>query len=106
MGGSATLRGTGTLWARKPLCRSCMGAVKQVATLFPHLRLDVSVGSLCSDGGANSCAASSTTSLPRGSSSGAAVPELTPRQDVVSPWLEPRGPPCSHGSACRLCVST
>lgn len=39
--------GTGTLWSRKPLCRSCLGAVQQVRVLFPLLRLSVSVGAAC-----------------------------------------------------------
>lgn len=37
---------TGTLWSRKPLCASCLSAVRQVRTLFPHLDLTVSVGAL------------------------------------------------------------
>jgi hypothetical protein len=40
------LEGTGTLWSRKPLCASCLGAVAQVRRLFPRLRLTVSVGAL------------------------------------------------------------
>eukprot|EP00927_Polykrikos_kofoidii_P037961 TRINITY_DN32185_c0_g1_i1.p1 TRINITY_DN32185_c0_g1~~TRINITY_DN32185_c0_g1_i1.p1 ORF type:complete len:711 (+),score=115.23 TRINITY_DN32185_c0_g1_i1:249-2135(+) len=41
-----TLAGTGTLWSRKPLCRSCLEAVNQVQELFPKLSLKVSVGAM------------------------------------------------------------
>lgn len=44
--GAATWEGTGTLWSRKPICSSCLGAVRQLAALFPNLQLSVSVGSL------------------------------------------------------------
>jgi len=42
----SSMEGTGTLWSRKPLCASCLGAVSQVRALFPRLRLTVSVGAL------------------------------------------------------------
>lgn len=42
----SSLEGTGTLWSRKPLCASCLGAVSQVRAIFPRLRLTVSVGAL------------------------------------------------------------
>eukprot|EP00929_Paragymnodinium_shiwhaense_P100325 TRINITY_DN62577_c1_g2_i1.p1 TRINITY_DN62577_c1_g2~~TRINITY_DN62577_c1_g2_i1.p1 ORF type:complete len:748 (-),score=124.36 TRINITY_DN62577_c1_g2_i1:104-2347(-) len=44
------LRGTGTLWSRKPLCRSCLGAVQQVCGLYPNLKLNVTVGSISPSG--------------------------------------------------------
>lgn len=44
--GSATWEGTGTLWSRKPICGSCLGAVRQVAALFPNLQITVSEGSV------------------------------------------------------------
>jgi hypothetical protein len=45
--------GSGSLWSRKPLCRSCLGAVQQVISIFPSLRLSVSAGRVCScDNGA------------------------------------------------------
>mmetsp|Transcript_48092 Transcript_48092/g.127324 ORF Transcript_48092/g.127324 Transcript_48092/m.127324 type:complete len:411 (-) Transcript_48092:310-1542(-) len=40
---STSWEGTGRLWSRKPLCRSCIGAVDQVRAFFPRLRLTVSV---------------------------------------------------------------
>eukprot|EP00933_Yihiella_yeosuensis_P061280 TRINITY_DN64085_c0_g1_i1.p1 TRINITY_DN64085_c0_g1~~TRINITY_DN64085_c0_g1_i1.p1 ORF type:complete len:422 (-),score=88.11 TRINITY_DN64085_c0_g1_i1:92-1357(-) len=33
-----------TLWSKKPLCRSCAGAVRQVEAKFPKLRLKIEVG--------------------------------------------------------------
>lgn len=44
--GPATWEGTGTLWSRKPICGSCLGAVRQVAALFPNLQITVSAGSV------------------------------------------------------------
>lgn len=44
--GPSAWEGTGTLWSRKPLCASCLGAVRQVRALFPRLRLAVSVGAI------------------------------------------------------------
>jgi len=41
---SSTWKGTGRLWSRKPLCRSCLGAVRQLGLRFPHLQLEVVVG--------------------------------------------------------------
>eukprot|EP00931_Biecheleriopsis_adriatica_P042739 TRINITY_DN2437_c0_g1_i1.p1 TRINITY_DN2437_c0_g1~~TRINITY_DN2437_c0_g1_i1.p1 ORF type:complete len:577 (+),score=125.16 TRINITY_DN2437_c0_g1_i1:25-1731(+) len=41
---ASSWEGSGTLWSRKPLCASCLGAVAQVRQLFPRLRLTVSVG--------------------------------------------------------------
>ncbi|CAK0796941.1 unnamed protein product [Prorocentrum cordatum] len=35
---------TATLWSKKPLCRSCAGAVRQVQGRFPLLKLEVVVG--------------------------------------------------------------
>lgn len=32
------------LWSKKPLCRSCAGAIRQVEGLFPKLRLKVRIG--------------------------------------------------------------
>lgn len=37
-------RGFGRLWSRKPLCRSCAGAVRQLGSRFPWLSLEVVVG--------------------------------------------------------------
>jgi hypothetical protein len=37
-------QGSGRLWSRKPLCRSCAGAVRQLSSIFPQLSLEVSVG--------------------------------------------------------------
>jgi hypothetical protein len=45
-------RGKATLWSKKPLCRSCAGAVKQVEGRFPNLSIDVQVG----ENGPNGCA--------------------------------------------------
>jgi len=53
--GGARWEGTGTLWSRKPLCASCLGAVAQVRTLLPKLRLSVSVGSRGSYGAPDRC---------------------------------------------------
>mmetsp|Transcript_97612 Transcript_97612/g.246255 ORF Transcript_97612/g.246255 Transcript_97612/m.246255 type:complete len:171 (+) Transcript_97612:1-513(+) len=50
---------TGTLWSRKPLCASCLGAVRQVRGMFPQLDLSVSVGALSSSENGGSCAVSS-----------------------------------------------
>lgn len=36
--------GSGRLWSRIPLCRSCAGALDQVALRFPKLKLEVLVG--------------------------------------------------------------
>merc|ERR1712032_1322970 len=36
--------GSGELWSKKPLCRSCAGAVKQLEKRFPRLKLAVFVG--------------------------------------------------------------
>jgi len=35
---------SGRLWSRKPLCRSCAGAVSQIRKRFPTLHLEVAVG--------------------------------------------------------------
>lgn len=37
-------KGSGRLWSRKPLCRSCAGAVRQLRLRFPQLELEVLVG--------------------------------------------------------------
>lgn len=39
-----TWRASGVLWTKKPLCRSCAGAVRQVQAIFPLLTLKVLVG--------------------------------------------------------------
>lgn len=36
--------GSARLWSRKPLCRSCAGAVQQLRSRYPRLSLDVVIG--------------------------------------------------------------
>lgn len=43
---STYVAATGTLWSRKPLCSSCLGAIAQVRRMFPQLELSVSVGAV------------------------------------------------------------
>jgi len=38
-----SMRGTGVLWSKRPLCKSCAGAVQQLLEMFPNLSLDVVV---------------------------------------------------------------
>merc|ERR1711988_1064307 len=41
---AASWEGRGVLWSKKPLCRSCAGAVQQLKTLCPRLTLDIIYG--------------------------------------------------------------
>jgi hypothetical protein len=43
-GPAAVVNATAALWSKKPLCRSCSGAVKQLLQRFPTLSLRVDVG--------------------------------------------------------------
>lgn len=56
------------LWSKKPLCRSCAGAVAQVQERFPHLQLEVVVGEPIAD------AAAEKSMLDAGTTSCAVVP--------------------------------
>lgn len=40
----AAWTGSGVLWSKKPLCRSCIGAVRQLEAQLPGLKLQVVVG--------------------------------------------------------------
>jgi len=51
----AAWSGSGVLWSRKPLCRSCVGAVQQVRERLPRFRLEVVVGEADMDDPSAAC---------------------------------------------------
>jgi len=66
------------LWSKKPLCRSCAGAVQQVQRLFPTLSLHVEVG----DPNAAANDAASGASSSSGVSTSASSPKAAPKGDA------------------------
>lgn len=59
---AASLEATASLWSKKPLCRSCAGAVQQVQRRFPRMKIEIEVGTSVEEG--DGCSASSSSTLP------------------------------------------
>ncbi|CAK0798127.1 unnamed protein product [Prorocentrum cordatum] len=91
--------GSGTLWSRKPLCASCIDAVRQVREMLPRLQLTVCVAAppRGSNGASSSCPCALSTVARQREASAARASAAA--EHAARPAGGRQGPPGSEACA-------